>query len=81
MKKLIGIIAIVLIGCSAPDPVEVEANDCKCDKVIQVDVPYQYPDGTPDGYRFGKYKTKNECTGTIKTGDYVGSPPKLGDCK
>jgi hypothetical protein len=78
MKKIIGVLAIVLIGCASPDPVEVEAKDCNCDKVVEARPAFRLTDGTA----FGFYTTINECSGVQREGRYSGTtPPKLGTCK
>lgn len=75
MKKLIVLSSILFaIGCSKPD--EVKPKDCNCNKVINV-MSFNLPDGT----KFGKYTTKNECTDFQQTFDWRGTAPKLNECK
>jgi len=68
---------IVLVAILALTSCEDIAPDCNCDRVIDPISQFRLP----NGYTWGAYKTKNDCTGEITIRQYEGVAPRVGSCK
>ena len=76
MKRLLLLLALVLLSCNKEDvtPIqEEEPLDCNCDRVVEV-LSFNMPT-----YTFWTYTTINDCTGVQKSGTKY-TQVNLNDC-
>jgi hypothetical protein len=73
MKRLVLLlVGLVMMSCETP-----ENPDCGCNRIQEPVSNFVLS----NGYSFGGYSTKNDCSGEIKNYQYSGTPPKAGNCK
>ncbi len=77
MKKVLLLLAVVLVGCTAEEQTKKEvAKNCNCNRVAEAN----YIDML--GTKYYNYRTINECTLLQSDWKSNGSTPvKVGDCK